>query len=322
MFYKDKKVLVTGGTGFFGTNFIEELVRQGARVRVPIHKRPLRVKSPLVEAVPGDITRLDECVALCKDMQYVIHAGGAVSAAGVTASNPMAVITTDLVVTSQMLQAAWAAGVERFCLLSSTTIYPAADHAVKEEEAWSGPTYPVYFAYGWMRRYLERLSEFVSQKSKMKIALVRPTAVYGPHDDFHPVTSHVVPALIRKAVEGLDPYEVWGTGDEVRDFVYVTDAVKGSLLCLEKYATGDPVNLGYGKSFTIKDVVRIVLKGAGHDKAKIFFDSSKPTTIHFRMVDISKARKVLGFEPQVSLEQGLNQTIAWYKNNTKLAHGG
>lgn len=322
MFYKDKRVLVTGGTGFVGTNFVEELVRQGARVRVPLHRRPLMVKSPLIETMQADLTRLDDCLAACKDMQYVVHAGGAVSAAGVTVSNPMAVITTNLIVTVQMLQAAWMSGVERFLLLSSATVYPAADHPIKEEEIWNGPTHPSYFAYGWMRRYLERMSEFVVQKSKMQIALVRPTAVYGPWDNFDPVTSHVVPALIRKAVEKLDPYEVWGTGDEVRDFVYVSDMVAGSLLCLEKYATGDPVNLGYGKSFTVGDVVRAILKAAGHDKVQVRFDASKPTTIPFRMVDIEKARTKLGFEPKVTLEQGLANTLNWYKQNRSIAHGG
>ena len=322
MFYKDKKVLVTGGTGFVGTNFVEELVKQGAYVRVPVHRRPLMVKHEHVEAVPADITQLDDCLRVCCGMQYVVHAGGAVSAAGVTVSNPMAVITTNLIVTVQMLQAAWMSDIERFLLLSSATVYPPADHPIKEEEIWSGPTHPSYFAYGWMRRYLERMSEFVVQKSKMKIALVRPTAVYGPWDNFDPVTSHVVPALIRKALERLTPYEVWGTGDEVRDFVYVTDMVHGSLLCLEKYATGDAVNLGYGKSFTVKDVVRIVLKAAGHDKVEVRFDASKPTTIPFRMVDTTKAREKLGFEPQVTLEQGLTNTLNWYKQNRHLAHGG
>lgn len=322
MFYRDKKVLVTGGTGFVGTNFLEELVRQGARIRVPVHHRPLRIKSELIEAVPADLSRLEECEKVCKGMQYVVHCGGAVSAAAVTNSNPMAVITTNLVVTSQMLQAAWSMGVERFMLPGSTTVYPAAERPIKEEEIWTGPTYPTYFAYGWMRRYLERMAEFVAQKSPMKIALLRPTAVYGRHDDFDPVRSHVIPALIRKAVERMNPYEVWGTGDEVRDFFHITDMVSGCLLALEKHATGDAINLGYGKGFTIKDVVRIILQEAGHDQAKVVFNSSKPTTIPFRVVDITKARTVLGWEPKVSLEEGLADTIKWYQENPELAKGG
>jgi GDP-L-fucose synthase len=322
MFYKDKKVLVTGGTGFVGTNFVEELVQRGAKVRVPVHFRPMLVKNERVEVIKADLSKPEDCLAVCQGMDYVVNAAGAVSAAAVTNSNPMGVITNNIVVAAQMLQAAWTAGVQRFLVLGSTTVYPAAERPIKEEEMWSGPTYPTYFAYGWMRRYLERLSEFVHQKSSMKIALVRPTAVYGPFDDFHPVKSHVIPALIRKAVDGMNPYEVWGTGDEVRDFLYVSDMVEGGLLALEKAATCDPINLGYGKAFTIKDVVRIILKETGHDKVPVKFDASKPVTIPFRMVDTTKAKNLLGFEAKVSLEQGLKNTIKWFKDNPDIAVGG
>ena len=326
MFYRNKIVLVTGGTGFVGTNFVEELVRRGARVRVPIHRRPLLVKSDLIEAVPADLSSIDDCLALCQGVDYVIHAGGGVAPAAITNAatsiNPLSVINLNLIVSSQMLQAAWVAGVERFLMLSSTTVYPPAERPIQEDEAWSAPPYPVYFAYGWMRRYLERMAEFVTMKSSMKIALIRPTAAYGRYDDFHPVQSHVIPALIRKAVEKLNPYEVWGSGDEVRDFVHVTDIVQGGLLALEKHATCDPINIGYGKGFTIKDVVRIVLRETGHTGAKVQFNTSKPTTIPFRMVDITKARKLLGFEPKVSLEEGLADMVKWYVANREMTRTG
>jgi GDP-L-fucose synthase len=322
MFYKNKTVLVTGGTGFIGTNFVEELVGRGARVRVPIHHRPLLVKSGLVEAMPGDLSRIEDCLALCKGVNYVIHAGGGVAPAAVTNSatsiNPMSVINLNLIVSAQMLQAAWVAGVERFLMLSSTTVYPPAERPIREDEAWSAPPYPAYFAYGWMRRYLERMAEFVTARSPMKIALIRPTAAYGRYDDFHPIQSHVIPALIRKAVEQLNPYEVWGSGDEVRDFVHVTDIVRGGLLALEKHAACDPINIGYGHGFTIKDVVRIILRETGHSAAQVQFNTSKPTTIPFRMVDIAKARSLLGFEPKVSLEEGLADTVKWYLANRSL----
>jgi len=112
-----------------------------------------------------------------------------------------------------------------------------------------------------------------------------------------------------------DPFEVWGTGEEVRDFLHVTDLVRGCLLALEKHATCDPINIGYGKTITIREVVQIILKAAGHEKANVVFNSSKPTAIPVRMVDTSKARRLLGFEPSVSLEQGLADTVAWYQKN-------
>jgi GDP-L-fucose synthase len=177
---------------------------------------------------------------------------------------------------------------------------------------WTGPTYPAYFGYGWMRRYLERISEFVASKSSMQLAIVRPSAVYGRRDNFDPVTSHVIPALIRRAVARENPYVVWGTGDEVRDFLHITDLVRGSLLLLEKHATCDPINIGYGQAVTIKQVIQSILRAAGHESADLVFDATKPSTIPFRMVDTSKAKRVLGFEPRVTLEEGLADTVRWY----------
>jgi GDP-L-fucose synthase len=211
-----------------------------------------------------------------------------------------------------MLQGAWMENVERFLVFGSSTGYPAADHPVKEDEMWSGPTYPAYFGYGWMRRYLERISEFVASKSSMKVALVRPSAVYGRWDNFDPRTSHVIPALIRRAVEKENPYVVWGTGDEVRDFLHITDLARGCVLMLEKHSACDPVNIGYGQAVTIKQVIEIILRTAGHDRAELKFDATKPGTIPFRMVDTSKAKRLFGFEPKVSLEAGLTDTVRWY----------
>jgi len=279
-----------------------------------------------IELLPADLTRVEDCRRACKDVEIVIHAAGAVAAAGVTAANPMAAMTSNLVLTVQTLQAAWDAGIQRFLVFGSSTGYPATQHPVKEEEMWSGPTHPSYFGYGWMRRYLERISEFVASKTKMGIALVRPTAVYGRYDNFDPVTSHVIPALIRRAVAKENPFEVWGTGDEVRDFLHISDLVRGCLLALEKHAVCDPVNIGYGKTITIRDVVKAILKAASHDRAEVIFNSSKPTAIPVRMVDTSKAKRILGFEPSVSLEQGLLDTVRWYQElvaqSTRVAQKG
>jgi GDP-L-fucose synthase len=312
-FYDGKLVLVTGGAGFVGTHIVQELLKTGARVRVPIHKRSLIIKDKRIETMEADLMTQEDCLRVCKGVDYVFHAAGAVSAAGVSVSGSMSAITVNLILTSQMLQAAWESGVGRFLVFSSSTGYPAADYPIAEDEMWGKEPHASYSGYGWMRRYLEKISDFVNAKSNTKIALVRPTAVYGRFDNFDLKTSHVIPALIRRAVAKEDPFIVWGTGNEVRDFLHITDLAKGCLLMLEKHASCDPVNIGYGKTVTIKEIVAIILKASGDDKAKLVFDSSKPTTIPFRMVDTSKAKKILNFQPQMSLEDGLKDTIEWYK---------
>jgi GDP-L-fucose synthase len=312
-FYAGKKCLVLGGTGFVGTHFVQRLLEAGADVTVTRHKRPPVVTDPRVKLVDADLTDRAQSRAAMAGQEIVFHCAGAVSAAGVTASNPMEPITDNLALTAMVLEAAWKVGVERIQVFGSSTAYPVTDHPVTEEEMWSAPPHQSYFGYGWMRRYMERMAEFVHERSKTKVVLVRPTAVYGRHDDFHPVTSHVIPALIRKAVERMAPYEVWGTGDEVRDFLHVDDLARGCLLATEKYAECQPINIGYGQTTTVKDVVQAILAAAGYEDAEVVFNSDRPTTIPRRLVDISKARDILGFAPQITLSDGLADTVRWYQ---------
>jgi GDP-L-fucose synthase len=313
MFYDDKLVLVTGGTGFIGTNFIDELLKSTkAKIRVPIHKRVLNISSSRIETMDADLSILDDCVKVTRQVDCIFHAAGAVAAAAVTTTNPMEAIIQNLVLTARVLQGAWENNVDRILIFSSSTGYPAFDHPIKEEEMWLAEPHPVYYGYGWMRRYLEKLGDYVGIKSKVKVAIARPTAVYGRWDDFDPLVGHVVPALIKRAIEKEDPYVVWGTGNEVRDFLHASDLVKGCLLLLEKCANRNPVNIGYGKTITVKEIVNYILKYTGHAEVSVVYDSSKPTTIPKRMVDISKAKTLLNFQPTMTIEQGLKDTIEWY----------
>jgi GDP-L-fucose synthase len=313
MFYKDKRILVTGGTGFVGSHIVEELLRAGAFVRIPVHKRSSRLEHERLELMPGDLTVIDDCRKLAKGVQHIFHAGGAASSAGSTAVAAMSAITLNTVVTAQTMQAAWEEGVERILVFSSSTAYPEANHAIKEDEMWSGPPYPGYFGYAWMRRYTERLCEFAASRSQLKIALVRPTAVYGRWD----TSAHVIPSLVRRALEKPNPFIVWGTGEEVRDFLHVSDLARGCLLLLEKHAECDPVNIGYGSAVTVRQTVTAILRATGHEQVEIVFDATKPGTIPFRMVDTSKAHRLLGFEPIISLEEGLADTVKWFQANPR-----
>jgi GDP-L-fucose synthase len=311
MFFASRLSLVTGGAGFIGTHLAKALLEQGGRVRLALHRRAPIVSDPRIETVHVDLTRQEDCLAAMQGVDLVFHAAGASSGVGAGADQAMAGITTNLNLTAQVLQAAWTAGVERILIFSSSTVYPARDHPVREDEAEGAP-HPAYLGYGRMRRYFEHLAEFVASRSGVKVALVRPTAVYGPHDNFDPATSHVVAALVRRAVAKLDPFEVWGTGDEVRDFLHVEDLARGCLLTMEKHAICDPINIGYGSPVTIRRVVEIILEAAGYDNADVRFDASKPTAIPVRLVDTSKARRLLGFEPRISIESGLRDLVRWY----------
>jgi len=318
MFYKGKNVLVTGGTGFVGTNFVEELLRRGAKVRVSVHERPLKIGGGQVEEIHADLRISEDCLKVMEGIDCVCHLAGPVTNAALDA--PIDHIVANLILCSRVLQGAWKQNVDRVVIFSSHTGYPPFDHPVKEEEYWKGDPHEFYFGYGWMRRYLERIGEFTASKSKTKVAIVRPSAPYGIWDNFDLKTCHVIPALIKKAVERQDPYEVWGSGEEVRDFLYVKDFVNGCLSLLEKHPSADPVNIAYGKPIKIKEVVRIILKAANYEGANIKFDPSKPTAIPVRMIDTSKAKRLLNFEPKFTLEEGLTETVKWYSKMRKTGY--
>jgi len=304
-FYKGKKVLVTGGTGFCGRHVVQELLDQGVGVRVPIHHRSLVTGDERVTYFAADLTRERDCLELVQGVDYVFHFAGAVGNAGATPTDIMSAISTNLALTSKILYACWKQGVERILLCGSSTVYPAGEHPVKEYKA-SGWLPRGYLGYGEMHRYIEKLADFVAAESDLKIARVRPTAVYGQWD----TSDHVIPSLIRKAVDKEDPFEVWGNGQETRDFLHVTDLARGCLMVLERYAVNDPVNIGYGVSTRIEDVANVILHAAGHQPTIQYMP--KPTAIERREVNTEKALS-LGFQPEVSLEKGLADTLSWYK---------
>jgi GDP-L-fucose synthase len=311
-FYRGVRVLVTGGTGFIGRHLAAQLLELGADVAVPVHERPLPPELADATAIAADLTRADDCLRVTRDMDVVIHAAGAVAGAGAAKADAVAGITTNLVLTARVLQAVAANRVSRCLVFSSSTVYPALDRPVREEDVDSGPPHPAYAGYGSMRRYFERLAEVVSRDAGVHVAVVRPTAVYGRHDNFDPATSHFVAALVRRAVLRERPFEVWGTGAETRDLLHVSDFARGCLLALEKQPSADPINIGYGAPVTVREVVQLILDAADYRDAEVVFNASRPGTIGSRSVDCSKARQRLGFTPEISLQEGIADTVRWY----------
>ena len=224
-------------------------------------------------------------------------------------------ITANLILTSLVIEAAWKKKVDYFLLFGSSTSYPPAEYPIKENEMWRSQPYEGYIGYGWMRRYLEKLAEYVYSRSEMKIAIARPSAVYGCFDNFELNTCHVLPALIRKAVQKENPYLVWGDGNDVRDFIHVTDFVKGCLLLLEKHAVCDPINIAYGTGYSIKEAVTIILKATNHINANVQFDKTKPSKLPIRLVNTTKSKKLLNFKPLITLEDGIIHTVKWFREN-------
>ena len=312
-FFKNKKVVVTGGSGFIGSHFLNELVKRGAKVKTHTFKSPLQVDSTGIEVVENiNLTNLEDCIKLVDGAEYVIHCGGAVAHPS-TVPTDVQISLTQLTLIGNVLEACAKTGVKRFLDLNSSTGYPDIRRPLTEDEYWVDEPYKSYYGYGWMRRYREKLMEHVSKFSGLEIALARCTAIFGPYDNFNLKTCHVVPALIKRHLSGENPFVVWGSPDVVRDFLYVKDVVNGALLILEKGESMRPYNLGYGSGVTIGEIVNTILKVTGNTP-EVIWDDSKPTTIPFRAVSTERIQNELGFKPTYSFEEGMKETIEWYLN--------
>ena len=149
----------------------------------------------------------------------------------------------------------------------------------------------------------------------MATVVIRPSNVYGPYDKFDFKTSHVTAALIRRVAERQTPLEVWGTGKDVRDLIYIDDFIDGLMSAFKTDERFLTVNISSGEGYSVRDVLEAAIKADGFTDADIRFDPSKPSTIPFRLIDNSLARKKLGFDPKVPLAEGLRRTLEWYKAN-------
>lgn len=315
MSFRGETVLVTGASGLIGSHLVRRLVQAGANVRGILRRRRPPLREPGVDYVTCDLTSARYCREVVRGVRYVFHCAASTSGAATTARTPMVHVTPNVVMNARLLQAAYNAGVEKFLYLSSTTGYPDTDRPVVEEEMFQGDPFDKYYFAGWMKRFTEVLCRMYGDKlsPRMSTVVLRPTNVYGPHDKFAPKRSHVTAALIRKVVERQDPIEVWGTGEDVRDLLYVDDCVEAMLRAAERLSGHSALNIGLGKGYRVKEVLDTILELDGYANARVVYNPEKPAMIPVRLVDVTKARDLLGFEATTDLRAGLRQTIDWYR---------
>lgn len=320
MLFHNQKVLVAGGTGLIGSNLIKRLLGEGAIVRTTLYKRDPAVVDDRIEYVRCDLTKGDDCRSVVEGMRYVFLCAASTSGAATTAITPMVHVTPNILINSQMLEAAYDAQVEKFLWLGSTVAYPVSEKPVKEEDMFQGEPYEKYYYTGWTKRFTEILCRMYGEKlpSRMTTIVLRPTNVYGPNDDFEFATSHVIPALIRKVVERWDPIEVWGTGDDVRDVIYVDDMIEAMVTAMEKIELYTAINIGLGKAYSVKEILQMILKIDGYTDAMVVFNTSKPTMIPIRLIDTTRAETALGFKAKIGLREGIQRTIEWYRESRSI----
>ena len=316
---KGSRVLVAGATGFIGANLTKRLLAEGCHVRATFHLKPPVIEDEAIEYVQTNLTSMDECQRVADGMDYVFMCAANTSGAAVMASTPLVHVTPNVVMNAQLMDAAYKAKVKKYLFISSSAAYPPTDsRPVREDEMFDLDPYKTYYSVGWMKRYAEILCLMYAQHidPPMATVVIRPSNAYGPLDDYEFGTSHMTAALIRRVVERHQPLEVWGTGDDIRDLIYVDDLIDGMIKVFDITDSYAAVNIASGEGHSVKQVLRTIIEVDGYTNAEVQFDPSKPSTIPVRLVDTSLAETQFGFQAETRLQEGIQKTVDWYRRIT------
>jgi GDP-L-fucose synthase len=316
--YKNKKVLVAGGTGTIGIPLVKKLIERRAHVTVVSLDSPEYAGSLFQKRVcfmRRDLTDLRNCVEATEGMDYVFNLVGIKGSTGIGEKKVASYLVPMLWFQTNLMEAAFRNKVKGYLFVSSICGYPQMSIAKKEDRMWEGLPKQNDRIPGLAKRIGEIQGEaYLLEHDWKAVKIIRPSNVYGPFDDFDPRTAQVVPALIRRMLDGEDPLTVWGDGSAVRDFIYADDAAYWMLVAMEIAPACLPINLGSGKGTTIKELVRVISRCTSFSN-KIVWDKQRPAGDPVRVLSVQRARRVLGYRTITSLEEGLRKTVAWYKNN-------
>jgi GDP-L-fucose synthase len=266
-----------------------------------------------------DLRRAENCAAVVRAMDVVIHLAAKVGGIGFNRGRPGELFYDNLIMGARLMEVARQSGVKKFVGIATVCAYPKFTPApFKEDDLWNGYPEETNAPYGLAKKMLLVQAQAYRKQYGFNAITLFPVNLYGPGDNFDPDSSHVIPALIKKVAdakkEGRNYIEVWGSGRATREFLYVEDAAEGIVLATEKYDKGDPVNLGSGMEISIKDLVGLICRLMDF-KGEIRWDTTKPDGQPRRLLDVSRAEREFGFRAKTKFEEGLKRTIEWYLAN-------
>jgi len=308
-FFKNKRIVVTGGAGFLGSYVISGLESRGC-------------KDILIPGIENyDLVRLKDIDRMYDDMQpdVVIHLAAVVGGIGANREHPGEFFYKNLMMGVQLIEQGRLRGIEKFVAIGTVCAYPKFTPVpFKEDSLWDGYPEETNAPYGLAKKMLLVQSQAYRAEYGFNSIFLLPVNLYGPRDNFSPASSHVIPALIKKCVDaiesGADYIDCWGTGKVSREFIYAGDAAEGILLATEKYDGCEAVNIGAGFEITIKDLAEKIVGLTGFE-GQIRWDTSQPDGQPRRKLDVSRAKEYFGFEAKTSFDEGLKATIDWYRKN-------
>ncbi len=303
-----KRAVVTGGAGFLGAHVVSELRRRGAQDVVVPRKKDY------------DLVEREACRRLVADARpdLVIHLAARVGGIGANRENPGSFFFDNLMMGVQLVEECRLQGVAKVVTVGTICSYPKLTPVpFREDDVWEGYPEETNAPYGLAKKMLLVQGQAYRQQYGMNVVHLLPVNLYGPGDNFDPASSHVIPALIKKVQDALDAgaghIDVWGTGTASREFLYVEDAARGIAMAAEGYDGAEPVNLGAGFEILIRDLVGLIARLMGFG-GEIRWDHTKPDGQPRRSLDTSRAERLFGFRAVTSFEDGLERTIAWYRN--------
>lgn len=329
-FWNETNVLVTGGASFIGSHLVDKLVSLGSKVTVVDNLSSGTLEN--LDQSKEKITFLNQDLEyisksdldkIFRDQEIVFHLAAVHGGRGYITTHP-ADVSSNYSIDHHVFEGCNDSNVQNLVFASTACVYPTklqdtigSDYKLKEQDA--DPTdldklMSADIEYGWEKLMSEMQLNAFKKQYGLKGCPVRFVTAYGPREN----ETHAIIALIYKAIEKMNPYQIWGDGNQERDFTYVEDIVDGTILAAEKISDGTPVNLGTGDRYKMIDVVNMIFKILGWKPDKIEFDTSKPVGALSRALDNERASNLLGWSPRFNLEDGLRKTIDWYKTSHKI----